>query len=58
MDMDRLVKVRVVKGIGVREAVQHLPEYNEECDDEDPPWLAPFVENGVEVRVQIWIWIG
>jgi len=46
--MDRLVRVRVVKGIGVREAVLHLPEHNKECDDEDPPWLAPLVEDRVE----------
>jgi len=49
--MDRLVRVRVVKGIGVREAVLHLPEHNKECDDEDPPWLAPLVEDRVEIRV-------
>jgi len=43
--------VSVVIEIGLREAVLHLPEHHEECDDEDPPGLAPFVENGVEVRV-------
>jgi len=49
--MDRLVRVRVVKGIGVRKAVQQLPEHNEECDDEYPPGLAPLVEDRVEIRV-------
>jgi len=28
-----LVVVSVVKGIGLREAVLHLPEHNGECDD-------------------------
>jgi len=50
--------VSVVIEIGLREAVLHLPEHHEECDDEDPPELAQFVEDRVEVRVEMWIWIG
>ena len=43
--------VSVVIEIGLREAVLHLPEHNKERDDEDPPWLAPLVEDRVAVRV-------